>query len=924
MKKLLVISLSLFFLLPVARPQDRSNNFISGTYNNLSFDEFARQVMEQHNITIFYESEWVENVTVTASGDSIHLATLLDRLLRPEGVHFFDKKNGQIFITGYRKIDDSALRELIVRREKPDSVFIEDNRIIGNISYEKRVNRVRIGKADEREASGNSLLSGRVISSSSGEPVIGATLYVEGTTNGVITNSEGFYALHVDAGSSIILNVSCLGMEKETYFVVINSSGVLNIEMSEMLIDIQEVTVRSGKNENVRGIQMGFQKIAIKEIKTIPVVMGERDILKVASMLPGVQTVGEGAAGFNIRGSSSDQNLFLVNEIPVFNTGHLFGFFSAFNPDMVSDLNLYKSNFPVEYGGRLASVFEISTRKGNKKKFGARGGISPITGSLLVETPVVNDKVSVIFGGRSTYSDWILNRIEDKDIQNSDASFYDLMSGIHILPNEKSSIQIFGYYSKNKFNLAGTNDYRYENLGSSIMYNRQLNEKWKLEVAGVFSQYRNYQANRDFVTRSYDHEFIVDHKGLKAKITGFRFINHKISFGGNVIFHNLNHGKYRPLVKESLRIVNDFGKEKGIEYALYLSDEYRITDKLTLYSGLRYSFFNYLGPKDIYTYTDGLPRELYNITDTTSYAKGKSIVNYNGPEYRMSLNYKLYPDLSLKVSFNRMRQYLFMLSNTIAISPTDDWKLVDPHITPPIADQVSFGVYKNFNKTALETSAEFYYKKTRNLVEYKDGTELTLNPYFETAILQGDQNSWGAEFFIKRNAGRFTGWMSYTYSRSLITVKSNDSWDQINNGITYTANYDKPHSLNFVGNFRFSRRFSLASNMVYSTGRPITYPTGIFYVNGIEAISYSNRNEYRMPDYFRVDVSINIEGNLLKRKFAHGSWMFAVYNITGRKNAYSIYFKNEGGRINGYKQSIYGVPIFTISYNFKLGNYAVD
>lgn len=924
MKNLLVISLSLFFLLPVARPQERSNNIISGTYNNLPFDEFAKQVKEQYNITIFYESEWIEDITVTVSGDSIPLATLLNRLLKPKGVHFFDKKNGQIFITGNRKIDDSALRKLIISREEPDSVVIDDNRILSSVSYEKRVNMVRIGKADEREASGNSLLSGRVTSSSSGEPVIGATIYVKGTNKGVITNTEGFYALQVDAGSSITLNVSCLGMEKETYFVVINSSGVLNIEMSEMLVDIQEVLVRSGKHENVRGIQMGFQRIAIKEIKTVPVVMGERDILKVASMLPGVHKVGEGAAGLNVRGSSSDQNLFLVNEIPVFNTGHLFGFFSAFNPDMVSDFNLYKSNFPAEYGGRLASVFEVSTRKGNKKKFGARGGINPITGSLLVETPVVNDKVSVIFGGRSTYSDWILNRIKDKDIQSSYASFYDLMSGIHILPDDKSSLQIFGYYSKDKFTLAGTNDYRYENRGSSIMYNRQLNEGWKLELAGVVSQYRNYRANRDIVTSSYEHEFLVNYKELKAKITGLRFINQRISFGGNFIIHNLNHGIYQPMGNESLISAKDFGKEKGIEYAFYLSDEYKITDNLTLYGGLRYSLFNYLGPKDIYSYANGLPRELTNITDTTSYTKGESIANYNCLEYRMSLNYELHSDLSLKMSFNRMRQYIFMLSNTIAISPTDRWKLADLHITPPIANHVSFGVYKNYNKSAIETSAEFYYKKTKDIVEYKDGADLTINPYFETSILQGDQNSWGAEFLVKRNAGRFTGWMSYAYSRSLISVDSEDSWDQINNGITYAANYDKPHSLNFVGNYRFSRRFSLASNLVYSTGRPITYPTGIFYINGIEGISYSNRNEYRIPDYFRIDVSINFEGNLLKRKLAHGSWMFALYNVTGRKNAYSIYFKNEGGRINGYKQSIYGVPIFTISYNFKLGNYAVE
>ncbi len=924
MKKLFPILLSLFFLIPFVRSQEVKNYVISGTYDNLPFIEFVKQVKEQYGISIFYRSDWVEDITVTTQGDSIQLVALLEGLLSPKDLHFYVKGNRQVFITGNQKINDSTLRERITEREATDSVITEDNRITGNISYEKRINRVRIGQEDTREAGGKAVISGRVTSSSSGEPVIGATLYVEGTNIGVVTNLEGLYALQVDAGSSITLVASCLGMERETYFVVVNSSGVLNIEMSEKLVDIQEVIVRSGKHENVRGIQMGFQTIDIKEIKAIPIVLGERDILKVAKMLPGVQTVGEGASGFNVRGSSSDQNLFLVNEIPVLNTGHLFGFFSVFNPDMISDFNLYKSNFPVEYGGRLASVFEVSTRKGNKKKFGARGGISPITGSLLVETPVVNDKASLIVSGRSTYSDWILNRIEEPDIQNSDASFYDFMAGFHMLPTENSSFQVFGYCSKDKFSLASKNDYRYENRGASILYDRLLNERWKLDLAGVISQYKNYQANREFITSSYQHEFIVDHKELKTKITGFRFSNHQISFGGNVVLYNLDHGIYKPLGNESLISPNNFGKETGIEYAFFLSDEFRITDKLKLYAGLRYSSYNYLGPRDIFIYKEGLPREFTNITDTTSYAKGKSIINFNGPEYRLSVNYQFYTDFSLKVSINRMRQYLFMLSNTVAISPTDDWKLVDPYTTPPIADQVSFGLYKNFNKLALETSAEFYYKRTQHIVEYKDGADLTVNPCFETTILQGSQDSWGAEFLIKRNAGRFTGWMSYTYSRSFITVNSKEHWEQINNGRTYAANYDKPNSINFVCNYKVSRRLSFASNLVYSTGRPITYPTGIFNIGGIEGISYSDRNEYRIPDYFRIDLSLNLEGNLRKRKFAHSSWMFAVYNVTGRKNAYSIYFKNENGKINGYKQSIYGVPIFTISYNFKLGNYAVD
>ncbi len=411
---------------------------------------------------------------------------------------------------------------------------------------------------------------------------------------------------------------------------------------------------------------------------------------------------------------------------------------------------------------------------------------------------------------------------------------------------------------------------------------------------------------------------------VKASFTGNQWLRHRIGIGGNAIIHNLNQGSYDPYGQESLFVRNDFGKEKGLEYALFAFDEIAVTDRLTLYAGLRYSLFNYLGPNDVYNYTLNQPLESENIIDTTFYDNNKSISHYSGPEYRLSLNYEFTNDFSMKFSYNRMRQYLFMLSNTVSIAPTDRWKLADPYLAPPISDQLSFGLYKNINKFALETSAEFYYKKGDNIVEYKDGADLTSSPLFETLVLQGQQESYGAEFMVKRNAGRFTGWVSYTWSKSTITVSGNESWKKINNGISFPANYDKPHAFSFVGNVIISRRVSIASNLIYNSGRPITYPTGIMYVDDIQVMNYSLRNEYRIPDYFRVDVSLNFEGTLLKDKFAHGSWAFSVYNLTGRKNAYSIYFKNDKNLIKGYKQSIYGAPIFTISYNFKLGNYAVE
>lgn len=925
MKRLLIIlPLSLILNLSIFA-QGHNPVWINKSFNNTRFEEFANIVKQQYGVDIFYKSNWIENIMINTSSDSLTLTNILEGILQTHSINFIRRGEKQFFLTGKRDLSVDILNiETAVQNVDDSSNISIADQYFKNVSYEKTITKVTIGNSTAGINSTLSVLSGRISSRTSGEPVIGATVIVDGTNNGVITDGNGSYRLSVETGSNFTLAISCMGMISESYYINMLSSGVHNMEMFEKLNDIQEVVVKSGKHDNVQGMQMGFQRIEMTEIKSIPMVLGERDILKIAAMMPGVQTVGEGAAGFNVRGSAADQNLFLINEVPVLNTGHLFGFFSAFNPDMVSDFNLYKSNFPVEYGGRLASVFEVSTKKGNKKEFGARGGISPVTASLLVETPIVKDKASIIVGGRSTYSDWILKQIDDPDISSSDASFYDLSAGVHILNDNHSSWQLFTYYSKDKFTLAQSNDYQYENLGASLIYDRNLGAKWKMKVAAVFSDYTNYHTSREQASRAFENEFDVRSQELKFNFSGFAGLKHRLGFGANSILHNLNQGSYDPLGEESLFAPNDFGKESGLESTIFAFDEYSVTDKLTIYLGLRYSLFNYLGPNTVYQYADSQPLEPENITDTLSYNSGESIGRYSGPEYRVSFNYEFNNNMSLKFSYNRMRQYLFMLSNTISVAPTDRWKLIDPHIKPPVSDQLSLGLYKNFNNSALETSAEIYAKKGQNIVEYKDGADLTASPDFETLILQGEQDSYGAEFMVKRNAGRFTGWVSYAWSRSKITVDGTQPWEQINKGVTYPSNYDKPHSFNFVGNVKISRRLSFASNLLYSSGRPITYPTGIFYVDDNQVVSYSSRNEFRVPDYFRVDISLNVEGNLLKKKFAHSSWAFSVYNLSGRKNAYSIYFKNENGIVKGYKQSIYGVPIFTVSYNFKLGNYAVE
>lgn len=925
-RRFLNILILLIFLSPVLNAQETEKIVVTLKVTDSGFDEFAERMMSDYQVRIYYLSEWIEGVKITTDGEPKDIEKFMDDLLPALGLSYYYNGNNQIFITRSEDIIESDKLISIPKDSVAQiiSVKASGKEFFGDYSYERKVNKIVLGAENPATGRGKIYVSGRISNRSNGEPVIGATIVIKGTNIGAITDAEGIYSLPLQLGNSYNLIASCLGMENEVFLLDVKGSGILNIELESKLIDVKEVVVKSGKHHNIRGMQMGFQRIGRKEIKSIPTVMGERDILKVATLMPGVQTIGEGSAGFNVRGSASDQNLFLLNEIPILNTGHLFGFFSAFNPDMVSDFKLYKSNFPTEFGGRLASVFDISTRKGNKKQFGARGSISPVTASLLLETPIIKDKSSFIISIRSTYSDWILDRLDDADIYNREASFYDIMTGVHFIGKKNASTQIFGYYSKDRFNLSNSNIYGYENIGASINYNRPIKGKWNMNASGVFSNYSNYQANMIEASRAFEHQFNIRSQELKITFSGYALSRHKIGFGGNVILHNLNQGVLQSYGEESLLSPIDFGQENGLEYAVHAFDEISITDKLSFYGGLRYSLFNYLGPQEQYQYLENRPYELENIRDTIEYTAGENIQHYSGPEIRAALNYVVSKNLSVKASYNRMRQYLFMLSNSVSISPTDRWKLTDPYISPPVSDQLSLGIYKNFNNSSLETSAEIYYKKGQNIIEYKDGVDLTFSPNIETLVLQGNQEAYGFELFIRRNTGRLNGWVSYAYSRSIIQVNGSEDWQDINNGLAYPANYDKPHALNLVGNFKISRRFSFSSNLVYNSGRPITFPTGYLYANDYQLVNYSLRNEYRIPDYFRIDLSLNIEGNLIKRKLAHSSWMFSVYNITGRRNAYSVYFTNDRGRIKGFKLSIYGQPIFTISYNFKLGNYAVD
>jgi len=478
--------------------------------------------------------------------------------------------------------------------------------------------------------------------------------------------------------------------------------------------------------------------------------------------------------------------------------------------------------------------------------------------------------------------------------------------------------------SRDRFQLASTNSYRYGNTGVSIDLSHRFSQQTTGELAFVYSRYQFRNSDMEKPSTGYQNDFQVNHYELKTDFKWLSLGRHILTFGASGIYYHLDRGSIEPYGDYSLQEHLDLGVENGVEMAVYAGDEITVSERLTAYAGLRISSFLALGPSEQRTYIPGLPRLDENALDTSSYGAGEVYKSYFGLEPRLNLRYLAGSNSSFKLSYNRGYQYLYMLSNTVALAPTDQWHLCNFHIRPQYLDQLSLGYYKDFPGGGLSTSVEVYRKWGHNIVEYRDGGSFSRSPYVESETLQGDQDAYGIETMIRKKSGALSGWMSYTYSRSFIQVDHPLTGEQINKGIRFPSNYDRPHSFNLVANYKRGRKVGLSANLVYMTGRPTTYPVSVYYEYGIPYVHYSDRNSYRIPDYFRVDVSMNIEGNLRKNKLFHSFWMLSVYNLTGRDNAYSVYFKNVKGFVKGYKLSIFAIPIFTVSWNVKLGNYASE
>lgn len=764
-------------------------------------------------------------------------------------------------------------------------------------------------------------LSGYLKDAETGEGLIGATVYIAEIKSGTTTNVYGYYAISLPNGTYTI-TYNYLGYEALTKEIDLKADLVLGIEMKpdRKLLEAVEITAEKA-NQNVTSMDIGVEKMDAKVIKDIPQFMGEVDIIRSIQLLPGVSTVGEGATGFNVRGGNIDQNLILIDEATVFNSSHLFGFFSIFNADAVKDLTLYKGGIPAKYGGRLSSVLDVRQKEGNSKTFAGTAGIGLISSRLMLEGPIVQDKVSFMVAGRRSYGDLLLP-IFNNDFKGDQLFFYDVNAKINYKISDKDRLFLSGYFGADRFKFGDDFQSYWGNNTATVRWNHLFGPRLFSNFTGVYSDY-SYSLGVPEGSQAFEWKAGIQNTNAKADFTFFPNPKNTISFGVNSVFYKFSPGNAKGLGDETIFDQVKVQNENAIELAGYISNEHKISPLFSLQYGLRYSYFMNVGGRELNLYPNDIPSHEDDIIGTTIYKKGEVIKDYGGFEPRLALNYTFSEFASVKAGYNRMQQYLHLVSNTTAATPLDIWTPAGKYVKPAIVDQVSLGYFHNFKNHTYQASAEVYYKQYQDLLDYKNNAELLLSDHLETELLQGDGRAYGLEIQVEKVKGDLTGWVSYTLSRSELKI------DNINLGEYYPSNYDKTHDITLVAQYQLNDKWNFGGTFTFMSGRPITYPDSRYVYEGIVVPNYTNRNGARTPTYHRLDLSATLTPQKKKEKVLffinrpdswQSSWTFSLYNAYGRKNPYSIYFKQDPDNpqiTNAFQLSIFGTVIPGITYNLS-------
>lgn len=757
-------------------------------------------------------------------------------------------------------------------------------------------------------------ISGKVVTAVTGDPAGNAAITIEGFANQIEADAYGNFRLFLPPGRyRLLLEHATLLPAAQN--IAIYRSGSITIEMNLQTKEMEEVIVTAyASDTKVADVTAGVERMKIQDIEVQPAFMGEVDIVKSLQWLPGVSSAGEGSAGFNVRGGRIDQNLVLLEGAPIFNPTHFLGFFSSVQADVVESFSLYKGHVPGQYGGRAASVLDIQTRYGNPDSFRIKLGLGVVAAHLSAEGPIGKKGGSFIVGMRSSYSNWVLQQAENINVARSDAGFQDVFAGIRYPLSDKHILELFAYGSRDRFQYSDQFGFAYETGLAGLHWYYLAAEDFSLEVSAHASNYLS-----DF----------IDPSGFDAgrASTGIRYVHgrqqglytpgkHSIRFGMEQTLYQMRDATLSPEGAQSALLPEQAAGDQALELAFFVDDEWEINPMFSLAAGLRYVTYQQLGEAGVRIYDPAKPRIQTSIIDSISYGPGETVQQYGGFEPRAALRWRFNTNTSLKVSYNRLQQFIHLISNTAAPTPVDIWQLSNSYLQPQISDQFSLGIYRNFDTHRWETSIEGFYKDQSQLIEYQDFASLLVNPFLETELVNARGKAYGAEAIIRKRRGRLTGWLGYTYARSFIQTTSEFPEEQVNNGEWYPAPYDQPHQVDLISNISLGNGSSFGLNVNYRRGRPFTALETSYETEEAVIPLFSYRNQYRIPDYFRMDISLTL-GSIVK------SWddqlVFSVYNLLGRENAFSIFYQRPDGVFipKPYKLAVLGAAFPSLSYNVE-------
>ncbi len=865
-----------------------------------SLPKLFSDIEEKEPIRFYYLPEWIDKINVETDHKGLTLRETLTNLFLDTDFRFLSFGDHDVVIV------------------KDPAHSIANSELIQAAARERKViQRISIGDAAENKKGKRVTLRGRIIDTETKEPLNGAGISFDDLKIGTVSDATGNFELKVPAGEHVV-SFTYVNFEEKIADLQIYGDGEVNMSLDRKATVLDEIVISELAERRLTTSNLGEAQISMREIKRAPTFMGEVDLIKQVQVLPGVTTSGEAASGFNVRGGSVDQNLVLYDGMPVFNTSHAFGFFSAFNAPAIRDVSFYRGGIPAEYGGRISSVLDIRSREGDYEKWGVSGGIGMIASNLMVGGPIKKDKTSIVVSARSTYSDWLINTIKTNyaDLRNSSVSFYDGTIKLAHRFSPKTKLTLSGYASRDQFRLKGDSSYQWNNALGSLRLDHQFSEAASFDFTMGVGSYAYKVTDRNPFS-GFDLSYRITYPSAKAAFHLQSGI-HKLIFGLESTLYAFDPGTLQPSGSQSSIKSIQMEQQRSMESAVFLGDGISINGRFFVEAGARFSSFTAFGPATVNIYQPGLPIETYNRTDSIRFDAGKGIKTYFGIEPRVSFRYSLTNTMSLKAGYNRTYQYLHLITNTTAVTPVDIWQPSGYYFKPQHADQFSIGLYKDLKEKKYEASIEGFYKTIENILDFKDGANLILNKHLETDLLQGYGRSYGVETSVVKTSGRLTGSVSYTYSRSFRTINGPTDRESVNHGKEYPSNYDQPNVVNILWKYALSRRFYFTGNFTYRTGRPVTVPQSAYDIDHVAVAVFSDRNQYRIPDYHRLDVALVIEENHKRKKFWSGTWSFSIYNLYGRKNPYTVFFTPSAvGVLKPYQLSIIGTALPSISYNFK-------